>query len=357
MSTPPSLSATPASRATPAGVPAPGRRPPALYLLEPRLLDLVYGPAERATLEAALDFSLPPQTPRQHAALDPAQRALIEVIVTSWGMPPLTPEFLALYPKLQAVFYGAGSVRAFVTPASWRRGVRAITAANANALPVAEYAFAHTILGLKRAWPQAAATRATRRFARTGGVPAGTYGSTVGLLALGHIGRLMAQRLRTLDVQVLAYDPYVSPEDARAVGAQLVSLEELFARSNVVSCHLPYIPETERMLRGVHFRSLRPDAVFINTARGEVIAETEMIEVLRERPDLLAVIDVTDPEPPAAGSPLYDLPNVILTPHIAGSLGAECRRLGASIAADVGLYLRAQPIPNEVREADAAHQA
>jgi len=192
---------------------------------------------------------------------------------------------------------------------------------------------------------------------RTGSTPPGTYGSTVGLLALGHVGRLMAQRLQTLKVTVLAYDPYVTPGDARALGVRLASLDELFARSDVVSCHLPFIPETAGMLRGAHFLALRPGAVFINTARGDVIAEPELIEVLRARPDLLAVIDVTDPEPPEAGSALFELPNVILTPHIAGSLGPECRRLGASIAADVELYVRGKPIANEIKETEAAHQA
>lgn len=332
-------------------------RPPAIYLLEPRLLDLVYGPAERARLEQSLDFALPPQTARGHVGLAAAQRATIEVIVTSWGMPTLTPDFLALYPGLRAVFCGAGSARGFVTEASWRRGVRIITAAETNALPVAEYAFAQTILGLKRAWFQANAVRTEKRFVRTGPTPTGTFGSTVGLLALGHIGRLMARRLQTIDVKVLAYDPYVAPATARSLGVALVPLEELFAHSDVVSCHLPLIPETEGMLRGGHFRALQPGAVFINTARGEVIAEPEMIEVLRERPDLLAVIDVTDPEPPRNGSALFDLPNVFLTPHIAGSLGPECRRLGASIATDVELYVRDRPIPNELLEAEAAHQA
>ena len=338
------------------GAPTMHRRPPAIYLMEPRLLDLVYGPAERASLEASLDFFLPPQTADRHAAVSPEQRSLVEVIVTSWGMPALTPEFLALYPQLKAVFCGAGSVRAFVTEASWRRGVRIVSAATTNALPVAEYAFAQTILGLKRAWPQAAAVRANRRFVRSGGPPIGTYGSTVGLLALGHSGRLMAQRLRTLDVSVLAYDPYVAPETAEALGVRLTSLAELFARSHVVSCHLPLVPETEGMLRGLHFRTLQPGAVFINTARGAVVAEEEMIEVLRERPDILAVIDVTDPEPPVDGSALFELPNVFLTPHIAGSLGPECRRLGLSITADIGRYLRGEPIANEVLEAEAAHQ-
>lgn len=348
---------------SPALAPAPARpaplpaRPPALYLVEPRVLDLVYGPEERARLETSLHFALPPQGVKSHAALTAEQRATIEVIVTSWGMPRLTPEFLALYPRLRAVFCGAGSARGFVTEASWRRGVRIITAAAANALPVAEYAFAHTILGLKRAWFQATAMRAERRFVRPGPVPTGTYGSTVGLLALGHIGRLMARRLRTLDVKVLAYDPYVSPEQARALGVTLTSLDEVFSLSDVVSCHLPLIPETEGMLRGEHFRRMQPGAVFINTARGRVIVEAEMLEVLRERPDLLAVIDVTDPEPPHSDSALFDLPNVFLTPHIAGSLGPECRRLGASIAADVEKYVLGQPIDNELLEAEAAHQA
>jgi phosphoglycerate dehydrogenase-like enzyme len=347
----------PALSTAPARPAAPPVRPPAIYLMEPRILDLVYGPEERARLEASLDFALPPQTAREHVALTAAQRATVEVIVTSWGMPALTPEFLQLYPRLRAVFCGAGSARGFVTEASWRHGVRIITAAEANGLPVAEFAFAQTILGLKRAWLQATAVRAEKRFVRTGPTPTGTFGSTVGLLALGHIGRLMARRLQTIDVKVLAYDPYVSPEDARALGVTLTTLEDLFARSDVVSCHLPLIPETERMLRGAHFRSLRPGAVFINTARGEVVAEKELIEVLRERPDVLAVIDVTDPEPPRGDSPLFEMPNVFLTPHIAGSLGPECRRLGASIATDVELYVRGRPITNEVREAEAAHQA
>lgn len=338
--------------------PAPlSSRPPALYLMEPRVLDLVYGPAERARLESSLHFVLPPQSIKEHASLPAEQRAVIEVIVTSWGMPRLTPDFLALYPRLRGVFCGAGSARGFVTAASWQRGVRIITAAGANALPVAEYAFAHTILGLKRAWFQAMAMRTERRVVRPGPVPTGTYGSTIGVLALGHIGRLMVQRLHTLDVKILAYDPYVTSEQARALGVTLVTLDEIFSLSDVVSCHLPLIPETEGMLRGAHFRRMQPGAVFINTARGRVIVEAEMLQTLRERPDLFAVIDVTDPEPPHGNSALFDLPNVFLTPHIAGSLGPECRRLGASIAADVEKFVLGQPIANELLEAEASRQA
>lgn len=332
-------------------------RPRALYLMEPRFLNLVYGREARVRLEHCLEFSLPPQTKAGHQDLTAEQRAGIELIITSWDMPVLTPEFLALYPRLKAVFFGAGSVRRIVTPASWQRGVRLISAAHANALPVAEFAFAHIILGLKRVWPQAAAARSQRRFVRTGAVPAGTYGTTVGLLALGHVGRLVARRLQSLDVKVLGYDPFVSAADMVELGVHPAGLDELFARSQVVSCHLPHLPETESFIRGTHFESMPPDAVFINTARGEVVAETEMLDVLRRRTDLFAVIDVTSPEPPRTESPLFDLPNVLLTPHIAGSLGAECLRLGDSIAADVERYVRGESIANEVFERDMARHA
>lgn len=332
-------------------------RPKGLFLLEPRFLDLVYSPAERARLEACLAFDAPPQTPGSHSTLDETRRAEVEVIVTSWSMPRVDEQFLALYPRLKAVFCGAGSARGFVTEASWARGVRVITAAAANAIPVAEFTFAHAVLALKRVWQQAAAVKADRRFARSGGPVPGAYGSTVGLIALGRIGRLTARRLQSLGVTTLAYDPCVSPEEAADVGARLVALDELFRTSDVVSCHLPLLPETERMLRAEHFRAMPPGATFINTARGQVVAEDEMIAVLRERPDLFAVLDVTDPEPPRADSTLFDLPNVALTPHLAGSLGRECWRLGESIAADVEHYVRGEPMPNEVLEGEAALMA
>ena len=107
-----------------------------------------------------------------------------------------------------------------------------------------------------------------------------------------------------------------------------VSLERLFAECNVVSNHLADNAETKGMLRGSHFASMLPDATFLNTARGAQVVEDELIAVLKARPDLTAVLDVTEPEPPLPGSELYDLPNCILTPHVAGSSGNEVKRMG-----------------------------
>jgi len=102
------------------------------------------------------------------------------------------------------------------------------------------------------------------------------------------------------------------------------------------------------MIRGSHFAAMKPGATFINTARGAVVREDEMIEVLRDRPDLYAILDVTDPEPPVPDSPLFTLPNVVLTPHIAGSLGPECRRMGRYMVEELQRYVAGRPLKWEI---------
>jgi phosphoglycerate dehydrogenase-like enzyme len=160
--------------------------------------------------------------------------------------------------------------------------------------------------------------------------------------------------LRRFAVRVIAYDPFATPETAAALGVSLCSLEECFAQADVVSLHTPWLPETEKMVRGAHFRAMKRDATFINTARGAVVDEPAMIEVLQARPDLTAILDVTHPEPPKPGSPLYALPNVVLTPHIAGSMGNECRRMGRYAVEECQRFLRGEPLLWQVTRERAA---
>ncbi len=134
-------------------------------------------------------------------------------------------------------------------------------------------------------------------------------------------------------------------------------LEEVFARCDVVSLHAPHLKETEGMITGRHLRSMQPGATFINTSRGAVVREGEMIDALREWPDLCAVLDVTAPEPPAADSPLYDLTNVVLTPHIAGSMHGECRRMGRYMLEELRRYLRGEPLLWRIDRETAARLA
>jgi phosphoglycerate dehydrogenase-like enzyme len=172
----------------------------------------------------------------------------------------------------------------------------------------------------------------------------GAYGSTVGLVSLGMIGRRTLDLLRPFDVKIVVYSTSLTEERAGALNVRRCDLDELFSVSDVVSLHTPNIPETQGMIRGKHFRRMQNNATFINTARGAVVNEPEMIEVLKERKDLTAVLDVTNPEPPVAGSPLYELPNVVLTPHIAGSMFNECRRMGQYAVDECRRYLDGRPL-------------
>lgn len=150
---------------------------------------------------------------------------------------------------------------------------------------------------------------------------------------------------------MVAYDPYVTSEEARVLGVDLMSLEDLYASWEVVSLHAPLLPETEGMILGSHLASMKRNAALINTSRGAVVREAEMVEVLEERPDLWAVLDVTNPEPPEPNSRLYDLPNVMLMPHIAGSQGNECRRMGRLVVDELRRYVAGLPLEHEITRA------
>ena len=186
----------------------------------------------------------------------------------------------------------------------------------------------------------------------------GAYESTVGLISLGMIGRKTVELLQPFDLHILAYSTSTTPSAAAEMGIdELCSLDDVFRRADVVSLHTPWLPETENMIAGDHLRLMKPGATFINTARGAVVNEREMISVLQERDDLWAILDVTHPEPLEAGSPLYSLPNVVLTPHIAGSMSAECRRMGRYMVDELERYLRGEPLRWAISEAEARRLA
>ena len=128
------------------------------------------------------------------------------------------------------------------------------------------------------------------------------------------------------EFDLLVFDPFLSAERAAELGVRQVSLEEAFEQGFVVSNHIADLPETRGMLRRDLFERMQPYATFINSGRGATVDEAGMCEVLAARPDLTALLDVTYPEPPLPDSPLFNLQNVLLTPHIAGSLGDEVLR-------------------------------
>ncbi|MGC9521957.1 MAG: hydroxyacid dehydrogenase [Anaerolineae bacterium] len=327
----------------------------ALYLLDTEAYDRIYGEPERRAIAELVTLVAPPQTAesvREH----PEVLAEVEAIFSGWGMLPLDEALLAAAPQLKIVFYGAGSIRGFATDVAWDRGIVITSAWAANAVPVSEYALAQILFSLKLGWHHVMTIKDEARWVHLEPIP-GAFDSTVGLISLGMIGRMVAERLKTFDVRVLAYDPFVSEVEAARLGVTLVDLDELFERSDVVSLHAPKLPETLGMITGAHFASMMSHATFINTARGAIVREDEMIAVLRARPDLFAVLDVTDPEPPVPESPLYSLPNVILTPHIAGSMGSECRRMGQTMVEECRRYLAGEPLKWAITRERAARLA
>lgn len=330
---------------------APAGRKKGIYILAEETFSLVYGEEEQRDIARLVDVLVPPQT-RASIEQNPEVLAEAEIILSGWGGPILDAAFLQAAPRLKLFLYGAGATGGMIYPEVWQRGVRVTTAAQANAIPVAEFTLASIILALKSAIPLSRQTHRERAFPQKRGPMAGAYGSTVGLVSLGMIGRAVLKRLRTVlpQVSVLAYDPYIPAEEIACLGATSVSLETLFRRSDVVSLHTPRLPETEGLVRGRHLRAMKPHATLINTARGGIIAQEEMIPVLEARPDLTAMLDVADPEPLEPDCPLYTLPNVFLTPHIAGSMENECRRMGRHMVDELQRYCRGEALRWELRQ-------
>jgi phosphoglycerate dehydrogenase-like enzyme len=317
-------------------------KPKALIIAPPEHAESVFPDDVRSALARSVDL-IDGDCPPHEIGRRSADLAAADVIVSTWGMPTMDSRFLNAARSLKAVFYAAGSVKQLVTDESWRRGIVISSAAEANAISVAEYTLATILLSLKRFWHFSHLSRSTMVEASDVRVP-GTYGTKVGLVSLGAIGRRVARLLQPFEMEVLAFDPFVPAADAIALGVRLATLEELFRECDVVSLHTPWNSKTEGMIDEKLISSMREGATLINTARGALIVENEMIAVLRKRPDLTAILDVTHPEPADPASPLRSLPNVVLTPHIAGCTQHECARMGNWMADELHRYTAGKPL-------------
>lgn len=253
----------------------------------------------------------------------------LDVIFSTWGMPNLTKEQLAKLAQLKAVFYAAGSVKDFATP-FLERDITVVSAWAANAVPVAEFTVAQILLANK-GYFRDILNCTTHKGCSACFRGVGNYNTTIALLGVGMIAKKVIELLKPFCLKVLAFDPFLSREDADHIGVEKVSLDDAFRRGMVISNHIADIPETRGMLRYEHFDAMRKNAVFINTGRGATLAEEDIVRVFRRRTDLTALLDVTNPEPPAADSPFYELPNIILSSHIAGSIGEEVTRMAETI--------------------------
>jgi phosphoglycerate dehydrogenase-like enzyme len=287
------------------------------------------------------------------------QLAEVTVLLTGWGAGRLERRQLEAMPRLTAVLHCAGSVKGVVSPDLWRRGVRVSSAAEVNAIPVAEFTFAAIVMAGKKAPFLAADARVHRAdwSYRRGRGPLTNLGLTVGIVGFSRIGRRVIERLQALtDVTCLVSDPFADPEEVAAAGARLVDLAELLPQVDVLSVHAPELPSTYHLIGRGELARLRAHTTVINTARGSLV-DTAALEAECVTGRLNAILDVTDPEPLPATSALYDLPNVMITPHIAGSLDNEIRRMTDAALDELDRLCTGAPLRYEVREPDLALQA
>ncbi len=327
--------------------------PKGLFILDPHAYELIYGDALRAKIARRVDLVAGVHT-KTIMQDHPELLADVDVIFSGWGAPVMDEAFLAAAPKLRAVFYGAGSIKAMTPDAFWSHGIMVTSAYAMNAVPVSEFTLASILLSLKRTWHYALGTKRLGAYPPPGVKPPGCYGSKVGLISFGMIGRLVRERLQPFDLDVWVYDPFLTAEQAAELNVTLVSLNEIFTHCDVISLHTPWLKQTEGMIRGQHFDLMKPGATFINTARGAIVNEPEMLEVLTRRPEITALLDVTWPEPPVEGSPFYTLPNVVLTPHIAGSQEQECRRMGQLMIDEFDRWAKGEPMRWSISKEKAA---
>jgi D-3-phosphoglycerate dehydrogenase len=207
------------------------------------------------------------------------------------------------------------------------RGVRVVDTTHGSSLPVAEWALGLMLIGLRNAGEQFRRLIGGDEFRRSTDDPGYRLGEltgrSVGLIGLGHIGRRLIELLAPFRCPVLAYDPYVAREVALALHVELAPLERVMLESDVVVCTAPLTPRTRRMLGSAELDLLKTDSVFVNVSRGAIV-DPDALTARARRGDIRVAIDVFDPEPIPAGSPIRDLPNVFLSPHIAG-VTAACR--------------------------------
>ena len=271
-----------------------------------------------------------------HAGDEPADKdelltllAKADACITSWGVHQLDAEVVRAAPRLRAMAHMGSSVKRFVSEEFWRREIHLTSAGITLARDVAETTLGLMIVGRKRVFPLS-------QHLRQGGWrdsptwdkwdPRELTRSTVGIVGASNVGRHVISLLEPFEVEILVADPFLDEAGAADLGVTKVELDELLRRSDTVSLHCPSNEATHHILNAEAFALMKDDALLINTARGELVDESALIEEL-SKGRFFAFLDVSDPEPSAPDSPLRSLDNVVLTPHTAGCI-ENCNRMG-----------------------------
>lgn len=280
------------------------------------------------------------------------------VVISGWGVPTFTDAVLDAADQLQLVAHSAGSIKRLLPPPLFERGIQVTHAAGAIAPAVADLTLMLIMLMLRRAYQCDRALRSGADWNEAQPAEMGEEiaGQRVGVVGAGYTGRQVIALLQAVGADVWAYDPYLSAEQASQLDVRRVELDDLCADCPIVTLQAPVTAETERMI-GARQLSLLPDgAIFINTARG-LLVDQEALLVELQSGRIRAALDVFDPEPLPADSPLRELENVFLTTHIAGASRQARQRQGETIVDEIERFLAGEPLRYEVTKTMLATMA
>lgn len=278
------------------------------------------------------------------------------IIVTSWDSPNLDKDYLAVCPDLKAVIHGAGSVKPIVSDEFINRGIRITNSAVAIGEGVAETALGFAISACKHFYQLNEDTHNGLWGENSTKVVKDFYDIQVGVISGGFVGRHMVELLKNFHVDIVMYDPILTEEQIAEMGAKKVSLEELMSTSDVISIHAPAIPATNDMINKSNLSLMKDGAILINTARGTIVNEADLIAELKTG-RIFACIDVTNPEPPSKDNELRTLKNCVLTPHIAGTVTNGLRRVALHVCEEIERLQKGEKMRTEVNLANLSKLA
>ena len=273
-----------------------------------------------------------------------------DILLSGWGTKELTEEVLSPAPDLKLWIHAAGSMAGMATEAVWKRELTLSTANDVLARGVAEFALAITIIALKQVIPLHRALRDGELWweARNVRPVRELCSMRVGIAGFGRVGRHLARLLGVFrDLDIVVSDPFAPDALFEEYGVRRMDLTELCATSEVIHNCVPATTKTRGLFNARLLRSMKDDALFINTGRGATVDEAALIGQLKTG-RIHACLDVTDPEPPEPGSPFYTLPNCLLTPHIAGAVGNGRLLLGRFAVDEILRYIDEQPLEGQV---------
>ncbi|MEU9985045.1 hydroxyacid dehydrogenase [Streptomyces sp. NPDC050856] len=261
-------------------------------------------------------------------------------------------EALAAAPRLRIVARAGVGLDNVDVDAATRAGVIVANAPLSNVLSVAELTVGLIITAVRHVVPAGRALR-EGRWERSRHQGRELAGSTVGIVGLGHVGTLVARRLAPFDVRIVAHDPYVSTPRAEQLGVTLLGLDELMARSDFVTVHVPKTPRTDGLIGDRELRLAKPSLYLVNTARGGIVDEAALAVALKEERIAGAALDVFAIEP-AVGNPLLAFDSVVATPHLGASTREAQERAGREAVAAVRKALAGEVVPHAVNGAAVA---